>query len=372
MKFTREVIAGSGTFSDEFKRDFKRDLEHYFNAMQKARDEFGPLEDDYARLTDALDDLEFDLARAEGRVYKRQTTASIPTVAPDANFVASESGSALSLSFGDQEEYPPLVLSYFEKIGNLDLAIEKIENMKEEQYDLRSDMEAKHHRGETFDSDLESFLVQLSTKISELQTQIDEMKIEVDQLRAQCEEQGLSIHLPTDGVFGSSPNMHENTGETKAEGNAFEEDNVVRQIKHSPSSHNHSMFPLLLSKPDPSGIFPGASLDPEGKGNSLEVLITEFDEHNKSDRINRWLLYDLRTSPLGIDLLRQVYLEYLELWNIGIGKLQTDVLDWQRSVLERWATDGANKKAEAFRQPQTREYSSQFSRTSSTKRDNLY
>lgn len=105
----------------------------------------------------------------------------------------------------------------------------------------------------------------------------------------------------------------------------------MREIGERRSEHDHSMFPKL---------FP-TSVEDRAK---LEFLITEFDENNKSDRINRWLLYKLQTSPLEIDLLARIFLKLVNI---------LDFRQWEEKVLYFWGRDTANKPPGAFIATQT-------------------
>jgi len=109
------------------------------------------------------------------------------------------------------------------------------------------------------------------------------------------------------------------------------DEDISLQENSSLSTAEPSMFPVLLPE----------SQEEKAK---LSDLITDFDEGNKSDRINRWMRYQLQTSPLEVELLVRVSFQLLHL----LGLLQ-----WQICVLEMWAKDGTNKSNENFVTAQT-------------------
>jgi len=100
----------------------------------------------------------------------------------------------------------------------------------------------------------------------------------------------------------------------------------------------YSMFPLLLPNSD------------KGKAD-LDVLITEFEEKDKNDRINRWMLHKLQTSYYEVDLLLRVFFEIAKI--IDFRHWPTGTTEWELWVLLCWKWDKANKSADFFKTTQT-------------------
>lgn len=169
-------------------------------------------------------------------------------------------------------------------------------------------------------------LRELPSREAELQIEISKIEAEVDQLRRKCLEEGIDIE-ESDSVnnFEGSGNDH-----TVALGDPTEPVDACRALR-SCSEHDHCMFPLLFPRTE------------DAKA-SLGNLITEFDEGNKSSRINRWLLYTLQTSPLEVDLLADIFLQLTSILNFSQWK--TDLNQWQISVLSWWGKDEANRSLE--------------------------
>ena len=93
------------------------------------------------------------------------------------------------------------------------------------------------------------------------------------------------------------------------------------------------------------------------KEEDLDVFITQFEEGNKSDRINRWLFHSLRVSPLDIDLLARMILDIVMIDTDNPD--MEDVSVCQRSVALAWFIDKANFPADQFLQPRTQTYLTQ-------------
>jgi len=89
----------------------------------------------------------------------------------------------------------------------------------------------------------------------------------------------------------------------------------------------------------------------EGK-RKLRVLITDFDEGNKSDRINRWIRHQLQLSLHEVKLLLRIFQQVLD--TFGFGEWKVDVFLWQVDVLFYWVRDNANKSPKEFETLQRR------------------
>jgi len=76
----------------------------------------------------------------------------------------------------------------------------------------------------------------------------------------------------------------------------------------------------------------------------ISSLLSKFAVDNKSDFINRWLLQNLRTSPLEVDLLYAQFTKILKVVNTG---------RWEEDVLVYWLHDGTNRPPAEFEGPIT-------------------
>ncbi|KAH6682504.1 hypothetical protein B0J14DRAFT_123770 [Halenospora varia] len=327
VKFVREGMVAS-TFT-QASPESKSQLDQYFAAMQEARDEYGPSEYDYTKLEGFLDEAEFELARLEGRFYDT-TTADFNDSATAAVFHTSftSPGSDLQLPFEGRKEYDPLHAEYLSRLGDLDLARESYHNLKQELEFLHEEHDTRSKLGLELSEDARTLLQELPLRKAELENEISEIRIEVGQLRSKCLEEGIDIE---ESDCTSNSETIDNTPTDVAAPN-------INKVPRSHVEIDHCMFPLLIPTSE------------DGKV-SLEDLITEFDEGNKSNRINRWLLYALRTSPLELDLLVDIFLQLTKI--LSLRQWSADLHQWQLSVLSWWSRDGANKPPEHFVPAQT-------------------
>lgn len=340
MKFVRQNIAKPLMLSEDplqHSETLRQDLDQYFQEMQKARDEYGPLEDEYNQLLRSFEDLEYQLERTEGRVYNRKTPK--PTTldsSSSSEFSPSDSNSVLGLSLSDQEPYAPLHIDYLSRLGDLDLALEKLAHMNQEFDTLHNEQETNARLGFEFDKGLETFLDGLPSKQAILKAEIANIQIDVEQLRVQCLEAGIDLEPSIAGSSASqTPDINKDTGDVKS---------LLREFQGPEIEYldcSHSMFTLVLPILD-------AEKNVE-KTYPLQDLITEFDEKNKSDRINRWLLYGLRTSTLDACRFAQYSVDFLGFFVLS--KLQNDLPGF--SYLSTWYTDGANMPPGTFEQGRT-------------------
>ncbi|KAH8687133.1 hypothetical protein BGZ60DRAFT_899 [Tricladium varicosporioides] len=327
MKFVREQMVSPSTFA-QASPELRSQLDQYFAALQEARDEYGPSEYDYTRLEDLLDEAEFELGKLEGRFYDTTTDFNdFPTTAVSQPPPISP-GADLQLSFEGRKEYLPLHAEYLSRLGDLDLARETYHNVEQELEYLLEEHDTRTKLGLDLSEDAQMLLRDLPGRKAELRNEISEIKIEVGQLRSKCLEEGIDIEE-------SDCTSNSETIDSRPT------DLATPDINKVPRSHveiDHCMFPLLIPTSE------------DAKA-SLEDLITEFDEGNKSNRINRWLLYTLRTSPLELDLLVDIFLELAQILNFR--QWNADLYQWQLSVLSWWSRDDANKSPEYFVPTQT-------------------
>ncbi|RDL32579.1 uncharacterized protein BP5553_09035 [Venustampulla echinocandica] len=351
MKFVRENIVVPASLSPSPVPTSKspvRGLEYYYGKLQASQDEYGPSEYECYKLEESLDDLEFELAQIEGRLYNYPPedfgAPGSKSALPPQSKSSPSSISILDFSFGDPQDYHPLHASYLERLGDLDLARERYNNTRHERESLVLEQELKARVGLEFDEDLKRFLAELPLREAALQTEIAGIEANIDRLRVQCLDEGIDV---------DEPNNNSVSNDGSSDYAAVDSKTVPTQ--HLQSDISHSMFPLLLP-------------DSDEKKAKLEVLFTEFDEANKGHRINRWLLYKLQTSPLEVDLLARVFLHVVNVFDFS--KWPTNIRDWQLSVLSMWEKDGANIPPEAFKYTQTTSFATHPSADSPTAQRN--
>lgn len=180
----------------------------YYVAMQIARDLYGPLEDEYTRIEDILDETEFEMAKIEIRLYGLEIvpppgreSASISSLPQVAELLApgSESGLFLGLSTGHPEQYEPIHAEYLSRLGDLDLARERYQNMRQEHESLLVEQESRFRVGMELHPNLKTFLENLPAKEAALQGEITEIELDVEKLRYQCLQAGINLDELSDG-----------------------------------------------------------------------------------------------------------------------------------------------------------------------------
>jgi hypothetical protein len=327
------------------------DMDAYYEAMQVARDDYGEAENDYNSLEEALDESEYELAKLEGRFYNSEEHDVLPN--PDsesdaqvAGSITSSPTSLLGMSSDHEDHYHPLQFSYLSRLGDLDLAKERHHNMGLQRDKLLSNQMSRMHLGIELHESEKVFLAEFPKLEEELRREIAEIEEDVERWKARCLAEGVDISEDnnlSDEESNETGYSNSNYNPTPDSG-TLQKSGVVQDLK---TESSYSMFSLLL----PASI--------KGKV-ALRVLITEFDENNKGDRISRWMLHKLCTSPLDADLLGRVFLNLLNLFNFR--QWRTDLLHFQQSVLFLWERDEAHKPPAAFKTLQTSTFSGQRDR----------
>lgn len=178
----------------------------YYTAMQVARDDYGPLEDEYTRMEDILDQTEFEMAKIEIRLYgpelppNEDESANISSLSQSSNFLSPgpASSSFLGLSTDTPGRYEPIHAHYLSRLGDLDLARERHQNMTQEHESLLMEQESRSRVGMELDDNLKVFLASLPAREAALQGEIVEIELDVERLRAQCLEAGIDLEEPSE------------------------------------------------------------------------------------------------------------------------------------------------------------------------------
>jgi hypothetical protein len=295
-------------------------------AMQAARDEYGEAEFAYNQFEDLVDAHEFDLLRRESKVYNTEfrDVAVPPPESPHYGLRHPYLDDYLGLGSSSSEperEYHPLHFRYLTRLGDLDLARERYQNIVDERDGLLMRQDTRLPLGLELEESGRQFLADFQAQEAALSKEIEEVEADVERLRLECQEEGVQLHEErSESSYGES---------TRSQ--------VLADLNHSPQSTEETrleprMYSVLLPEPEDR--------------NKLGGLITDFIEGNKSDRINRWIQYQLRTSPSEIELLVRVFLgleRYMkcEQWVVDLGEWQSNVLSW-------WPRDAANRPQWAF------------------------
>lgn len=282
-----------------------------FAALQTARDEYGSAEFDFNALEDTLDEEEFELAQLEGRIYyaKPQDNSELIVKGAPVDISPSPvSESFTGISSTMSQQYHPIHVRYLSRLGDLDLARERHQNMIQERQNLLEMRDSRTPLGIELPASETEFLKHFPEHEAALKGEILAIQIDVEQWRAKCLTEGIDI---AESIDGDSLNSPQDGSKMTFLSPPKEEDEFLLESLPSPPNVEPSTFSVLLPK----------SIKEIQK---LSGLITDFVEGNKSDRINRWIRHQLQTSHSAVRLLFRISFKPLKM---------LDIYEWQICVL---------------------------------------
>jgi hypothetical protein len=368
-------------------------LEAHYIAMQTARNDYGPVEDEYNLLEEELDEIDYELATLEARSTEKGAKRNYDHVPNQASKRPPSPESFFGLS-NALEKTHPLKADLLSRLGDLDLAKERQQNLRHEQEQLLAVQESRSSLGLDVSEYEKKFLADFPAVEAALRGEIGELEEDIEQIRSKCLEEGVDTSDSNSGSYEGSPRStsEEPLGEAEKSGTSWNDLTLQPHRDYNPTTprselglafrttkvnegsmdikgHNvlnteykpthaqildkrqgsvyssleslYSMFPLLLPNSD------------KGKAD-LDVLITEFEEKDKNDRINRWMLHKLQISYNEVDLLLRVFFEVAKI--VDFRHWPTGTTEWELCVLLFWKWDKANKPAEFFKTTQTKSF----------------
>jgi len=320
------------------------DVDSLYSAMQNARDDCGECEYEYSELEELLDETEFQLAKTE-RHLRGTKLSELPeseiaesTMKRSDSITSSAPDSLLGISSGHAEDYDPLQAEFLSRLGDLDLAKERYDNLGLERDRLLSRQATWLPVGLDLHDDEKLFLSGFQNDEVTIQKEIAKIEADLDRLKEQCLMAGLDIS--TDNTWSEQGSGEEDDPRRSNEGEEVLETGGGDIIQETTARSSYSTFPLIL--PSPLALLAISKIKIP-----FDNLITEFDENNKGDRICRWLLHKLRASPMEVELLVRVFLQIVRL--LSFQQWKTDILQYQWNVLSLWEKDRANKDQSAFK-----------------------
>jgi hypothetical protein len=267
----------------------------------------GPLEDDVLLLEDHVGSQELELQRLEEVFYQQSDEPPgrrIPNAAPSHHSRNPSNYSESELS----EQFHPLVSEYLSKIGDVSILQERIDWHEEERYTLEQEKATRERVGLLLAERDQEWLDSYSTTISLLLKELEEAKEEAKQLRESCYAQGL---------------VDEDGNPTDLE--TQERQKFIDDVDAGSETSEYVKFPLLIPNPATQRIeFNDSCLDP-----------TEDKVEDADDRVNQWLLRQLRSSALDVNLLARTY-------ESRYGTINGE--KWQHDVIALWYKDQSKNK----------------------------
>ncbi|GKT48893.1 uncharacterized protein ColSpa_09074 [Colletotrichum spaethianum] len=340
-------------------------LDKRFAEMQSLRTEYHWLESGYEGHEFALDEEEVELIKVETRFFSLLAAGSGRNLRSVPHTDDSEDGEAEESTDmpyeltgisrnGPTDDAHPLWEDLVSAVGDLSNAREEYEDLLLYHNQYTYSMDVKKSAGLAPSLEEIEFMDEFPEEEREKREYVDRLTEEVSRLKQICNQKGAMKKHPSFKIaYALDPNIGED----------------LSLSSPSPESGTlaHRQFPELLSQPDhvlrPE---PLTALDELKRAAKLPAdnpvrksqlyaaqkeygisrLIGEFKGEDKSDFITRWLLHQLRTSPLEVELLYSTFIQTIRL---KIGNFQR----WQQDVLFHWWRDGAVKSPDEFFGPLT-------------------
>jgi hypothetical protein len=197
LKGKREIATGAeadlmkalNTFFAQNTSEEVEGLRVLYERCRHVRDDYQPLEDSYNTLEDQVDEEEFELDMAEKRLYERQNNASeLGESTIPVDYESSQSSVASDDPF---IEYPSVVMEYFDRAGDEELARERLQDHRNRRAILVETERYRSRHGLVLDDDSKSFLDTFDTVHESLQKALAEVESSLGDLAKQCVEQDL-------------------------------------------------------------------------------------------------------------------------------------------------------------------------------------
>jgi hypothetical protein len=236
-------------------------------------------------------------------------TSDLSDNTPDSPTLAQRGSSGSISSNGDVEirevedlDYHPKVVEYLSKLKDRAILSGHLNNMIEEKAALEEEREARLGVGLALDRDDQHRLDEVDTQLDELAEKIQLLEKELEGQKEVCLRLGLVDEVGKPTNIGTREHRYFGY-------DVDSEDEISDFIR----------YPVLLPRP---GMNPRRNYEPK------------HDEQSDSTtmRINQWMLNQLRSSPLEVNLLARTFEDFA-------GDTIED--DWQTAVLKLWHKDGA-------------------------------
>lgn len=361
MTFVRPIMVSKTSL----RHTTASDLDRRMLGMQQLRDEYQWLEMSYEDLEDRLDKEEEILYQIELRFFSLLGTGDdaeeIEFPSQELERKALEAPSDIPIDLlGIAAEKPledlhPHFVDLTLAIASLQNEREELSNLVETKKQCDAEVEVKTRVGQKIPREILEFLTDFRTQEAMKQKEVASDEREVHRLRQICEQKDImGKHLSIHMAVALDPTLE------------FEDIRLDDQaaIIATHDSMAHKDFPTLLSQPDhlladPMPLLPQRALrnaeelprdDPRWpsmmhnaeKQCQIQQLMGGIErDEDKVGYINRWLLQDLRTSPLNAVLLHSTFVDTQTLQIRNISR-------WQNDVLRYWWHDDTAATAAHF------------------------
>ncbi|VUC33575.1 unnamed protein product [Clonostachys rosea] len=319
--------------------------------MQRLRTEYQDLETGYEELEDEVGQEEEQLERIEFRFFSL-LGGEDGELSDDSS---SEHDDSLVNDLPDEllgispdrplKDWHPLFYQLTLAVASLHSAQEEVTSLQLKNK-FCEDRWAERGHGQKLAREMADFLVDYPTLVKTKKAELDECRQEIDRLRAMCEErQAMGKHLPV------SVDVALNSGVDPGDLVLPDNETILREYRAMPPTR----FSEILSQPDhllasPQPLTAEAAKKvadrlPDTNPDKLrrvrlatkELEVDSLslygdEEDDKNNNINRWLLHNLRSSPLDASLLHSIF-------ETTQGLRILNPHRWQRDVLYYWWRD---------------------------------
>ncbi|KAI8713318.1 hypothetical protein NCS52_01275700 [Fusarium sp. LHS14.1] len=309
--------------------------------MQRLRSDYQALERDYEDQEMSLDEEEEELNKLETSFFSLLAVGNTISIRPPKEPEPQQDTPELLRGIspnGPTDDPHPLFQELMSAVGDLQNAKEDLDELLYLKGEHEKELKMKATANMELTIPEKEFLADFPADQERMTDSVSKLQAKVTQLRQLCEEKGvMQKHLSSQVAYLLYPQQGY-------------EDIDLDSEDESPHSLAHARFSLLLSQPEhlledvpttAGGALKAAAKlpdsDPSKRGRmqlaskeySIDRLIIAHNEGGKTDFVNRWLLHQLRLSPLKALLL---YVTFTTSQGLKI----RDLLRWQRDVLHYW------------------------------------
>lgn len=323
-------------------------INHQLAEMQRLRTEYQALERDYEDQEMTLDEEEEELNKLETNFFSLLAVGNTISIRPPnepGSERAEEDGTKDTPDllrgispFGPTDDPHPLFQELMSAVGDLQNAKEDLDELMFLKGEHENELKMKATAKMELTTAEKEFLAEFPADQERMTSSVSKLQDKVTQLRQLCEEKGvMQKHLSSQVAYLLYPKQGY-------------EDIDLDPDDESAGSLAHARFSVLLSQPEhlleevpktAGGALKAAARlpdsDPSKRGRmqlaskeySIDQLIIAYNEGGKTNFVNRWLLHQLRLSPMKALLL---YMTFTTSQGLKI----RDLLRWQRDVLHYW------------------------------------
>ncbi|KAF5017623.1 hypothetical protein F66182_10431 [Fusarium sp. NRRL 66182] len=353
-------------------------LERRLADLQRLRTEYQASENDYEDLEVTLDEEEETLNKLEIRFFSLLAVGqTMPLRRPSEDGSIYEQQSSIMnmpedlmgiSADGPPKDLHPLYVDLMASVGDLENAKEELDELLFLKEQHEGELKMKTAAGMELNEAENEFLDEFPLEEEQMRNSVIGLEKQVASLRKLCEEKGvMQKHLSSRVSFLLYPE------------NGYEDIELdhTSAILRSRSNLAHPTFPVILSQPEhvmtkgspltPRGALKAAAALPRtdpakpsrmqlaSKEYSIDRLMLDHGQGGKGDFINRWLLHQLRLSPVNVLLLHTTFTK-------SRGLKIRDLDRWQSDVLHYWWNDEGADLPEEMMKLVTSEHSNDGSR----------